>query len=314
MLKRDVRQSRVAHMEIQQMKYFLQICEDRNYSKAAANLFISQQALRKSIKKMEDEINLELFYRVGNQLALTPVGETMRSYCETIMGDYQKMEEGLAFYRDDPEHLVITVCMANGCYDRLAGSVIEPYKKSHPNVSVNLIEEPDLQCERDIMRGVADFGFCFGPNDPNIFDIYTVDSYGYYILVNKSNPLASRKYVQIADLKDRLIGIVDERFKIYFNFLEACHSLGFDPKIDFKGSDPYSIHQYSHITNNVTVTAGDYCEELARDDQVAVPIKIDSTVTENTFNIIVRKGISLNREAWKFIEYCKDTLISEDRQ
>ena len=42
-------------MDTQQFRYFLQLCVDKNYSAAADNLYITQQALRKSIKRLETE-------------------------------------------------------------------------------------------------------------------------------------------------------------------------------------------------------------------------------------------------------------------
>ena len=43
-------------MEFQQLRYFLQLCEDKSFVTAAEHLYISQQALRKSVRKAEDEL------------------------------------------------------------------------------------------------------------------------------------------------------------------------------------------------------------------------------------------------------------------
>ena len=80
-------------MELQQLKYYLQLCEDKNYAEAAQNLFISQQALRKSIKKMEDELALTLIYRKGNSLCLTPAGECLAGEARRLLRQAEEAAE-----------------------------------------------------------------------------------------------------------------------------------------------------------------------------------------------------------------------------
>lgn len=50
-------------MEYRQLEYFLKICETGSISRAAAKLYISQQALSKNIENLENSLGLPLFYR-----------------------------------------------------------------------------------------------------------------------------------------------------------------------------------------------------------------------------------------------------------
>ena len=58
-------------MEIRNLVYFLQLFDDQNYSLAAGKLFITQQALSKSIHNMELELNVELFTKKSNGIVPT---------------------------------------------------------------------------------------------------------------------------------------------------------------------------------------------------------------------------------------------------
>ncbi len=294
-------------MEMQQYRYFLQLCEDRSFSIAADNLFISQQALRKSIKKVEEEIGMTLIYRKGNQICLTPVGECVRSFSSIIVADVERMKATIDAYRDDPGYTRITIVMANGCYDKIAPKVIEVYRAENPNVDVHIIERPDLTCESYVMRGMADFGFCFGPNDSHIFEVQPLSGDSVFAVVNKDNPLADRKSLKLTDFEGVPLGIADEWYKIHYNFIQGCRKAGFEPIIDFRGGDPFSTVMYSHITKNVSITVGEYCGRLAHDDQVVIPV--EGCEGMSTLNLIVRKGISLNRNSWKFIDYCKSVNL-----
>ena len=296
-------------MEIQQLKYFLQVCEDKNYKLAADNLYISQQALRKSIKKAEEELDLTLVYRKGNNLCLTPAGECLRAHATGIMLDIASMEASLEAYREDPGYTEISVAMAKGCYDRVAKIAIEPFKAANPNINVRITEMPDISCEGFVLSGAADFAFCFGPSDTNIFNVDKVAQDPLYAIVHKNHKLANKKHLTLLDLRDEPIGIADERYRIYYIVTYACRKMGFDPRIDFRGADPYSTIMYSQVTGNITITVGEYLDKLLLDDQVAIPIHADGLYTE--FDVIVKKDSNLNRNARKFIDYCVEQLRSK---
>lgn len=55
-------------MELRQLKYFKQACELQNFSEAARALHISQSTLSQQIKQLENELDVLLFDRVGNEL------------------------------------------------------------------------------------------------------------------------------------------------------------------------------------------------------------------------------------------------------
>ena len=66
-------------MTIQQLRYFLALCQDLNYSHTAARLYLSRQALRQSISALEQELCGALFANDRNHLSLTEKGESLRN-------------------------------------------------------------------------------------------------------------------------------------------------------------------------------------------------------------------------------------------
>lgn len=62
-------------MTIQQLRYFLALCQDLNYTRTAGRLYLSRQALRLSIAALENELCGPLFTNVRNHLVLTEKGD-----------------------------------------------------------------------------------------------------------------------------------------------------------------------------------------------------------------------------------------------
>ena len=61
-------------MEMSQVRYVLAATRLLNFTRAAAELNVSQPALTKAIKLLEDELGEEIFARGGKRIALTPFG------------------------------------------------------------------------------------------------------------------------------------------------------------------------------------------------------------------------------------------------
>ncbi|MTJ12263.1 LysR family transcriptional regulator [Anabaena sp. UHCC 0187] len=62
-------------MELRHLKYFVVVAENLNFSRAATQLYISQPALSRQIKNLEDELSVILFVRQSDGLKLTEAGK-----------------------------------------------------------------------------------------------------------------------------------------------------------------------------------------------------------------------------------------------
>ena len=69
-------------MNFQQLEYFLSLCQNMNYSETARRLYVSQPTVSKQIAALESELNMKLFKRSSNGLALTAEGQIMQNAFE----------------------------------------------------------------------------------------------------------------------------------------------------------------------------------------------------------------------------------------
>lgn len=72
-------------MEMHQVRYFLAVSETLNFTRAAELCHVSQPALTKAIKRLEEELGGELFRRERNLTHLTDLGRLMKPHLETIL-------------------------------------------------------------------------------------------------------------------------------------------------------------------------------------------------------------------------------------
>ena len=83
-------------MTIRQMELFAQVYERRNLTRAAEALYMTQSAVTQNLKKMEEELGVQLFERVNRRLQPSPIGERFYQHAKRILDEYEKALADLA--------------------------------------------------------------------------------------------------------------------------------------------------------------------------------------------------------------------------
>jgi DNA-binding transcriptional LysR family regulator len=78
------------------LKVFYTVAQRLSFTKAANELFITQPAVTKHIKELEQQLSVQLFKRNGNNIALTTAGKVLVQYADKIFQTYTALETELA--------------------------------------------------------------------------------------------------------------------------------------------------------------------------------------------------------------------------
>lgn len=80
-------------MTLQQLKYVVTVAEKGTLSDAAKELFVSQPALTKAIKELEDEMNIRIFSRTNKGLIVSREGDRFLGYARQVLEQTNLLEE-----------------------------------------------------------------------------------------------------------------------------------------------------------------------------------------------------------------------------
>ena len=83
-------------MEIAQMQYFLALCEEKNYTRAAKRVFVTRQAMRQCVLALEKSYGVSLVENDRNRVRITPEGEELARGMRQVLAAYREMN--LHFY------------------------------------------------------------------------------------------------------------------------------------------------------------------------------------------------------------------------
>ena len=124
---------------LKNMEYVYAVYQKKSFSKAAESLHVSQPALSTAIRKIEAELQLQLFDRSSSPIDLTPAGRYYIESIEKIMRVEEDMREHFARLVRE-RRTVINVGTASFFCSYVLPELAEEFKRDHPEVAVNLME------------------------------------------------------------------------------------------------------------------------------------------------------------------------------
>ena len=146
-------------MTIQQLRYFLALCQDLNYSHTAARLYLSRQALRQSISALEQELCGALFANDRNHLSLTEKGESLRNLAAPVVAQFDVMctQAYRTLVTHPPVHLGISKALIPDYLPAL-GDYLTQFRQSYPGISLELSAMENDAVPEELASGRLDAG------------------------------------------------------------------------------------------------------------------------------------------------------------
>lgn len=224
-------------MELRQLQYFLTVAEEESFAKASKRIYISQQALSKSIMSLEQELGVSLFNRGSHGVTLTEEGMLLFNRAYTISRYVNDtVEEILDHKQNRSFHAVIAV--SRGVENSANFLKILDFEKDNPGYTFSTIVTDDQKVEDLILDGKAELGIIGSQSNKTQLDFILLEKPPMYLAVNIESPLAKKDCVELTDLKNyKLLGSYE--FYHFYNRLDTfCNAHGF-------------TLQFSHRTENI---------------------------------------------------------------
>lgn len=182
------------------LKVFHTVAKRLSFTKAASDLFITQPAVTKHIKELEQHFKVQLFERKGNQIALTKQGQTMLRHTEELFAIYRRMEFNLNNFSDSHTGL-LQLGASTTVSQYVIPSTLADFHKKYTEVEVKLLNGNTEQIEHALLQKNIDLGIIEGASKTKGIK-YTQYLKDEIVLVSKvDNPYAKQPGLSIGALK-----------------------------------------------------------------------------------------------------------------
>ena len=223
-------------MELRQLEYFVAVAEERNFTRAAERVHISQSGVSAQIRALEKELGAELFDRSARTATLTVAGkaalEHARATLDAAGAVAQAVGEVAGVIRGS-----LTVGMVVGCTVTPLFDALATFHAAHPGVEISLREDRSDRLIDAARNGDVDLALVgTSAAIPDRLETHTIVSERIVAAVPTDHPLASRRRTTLRDLGAHPIICMPTGTVLRAVFDEACATQGVRPEITLQAS------------------------------------------------------------------------------
>ena len=298
-------------MDIRDMNYFLQIAEYENISKAAEELHISQPPLSRQLRKLEEELGVELFTRDNGRLQLTEAGHFFRERAQEVISLVDKTRSQMAERYNGAGGKIRIGTIETLSAEKLP-KWVAGFHEIYPDVTYQIVNNNSEEIIRMVDKGLLDMGIVREPVNSQYYERVRLQEDTWIAYIPNRNPLSQKNRttveIELADLRDEPLilpsrGIHEKQIKTWFEMI---------------GAEPKVVCWYSSLVNGVSLVKNGIgtmlCPKSAQSilDYSCAAVKEIVNPTMTTGSVIVWKNFhNLSESARKFIDYVKSKEIKE---
>ena len=221
-------------MDIRQLHYFLVLCDEMNYSRAAQRLFLSRQALRQSITALEAELCGPLFLSAHHKLTLTDRGISLQRHAAPVVEQFQQMQAALRAEIQSAQPVCIGISVSL-VPDYLPGlePQLDKFRQQYPHVEMRFRMMDNDAVADEVEQGELDAGLvidlgCAAP----VLARTTLRADPACLLVPRGHPFWEKESIPLADLRGQRVLLPSLRQDLFSPLWSACARAGFAPNAE----------------------------------------------------------------------------------
>jgi DNA-binding transcriptional LysR family regulator len=275
-------------IELRHLRYFVAVAEELHFGRAAVRLHLAQPPLSQQIRKLEDIVGHPLFLRTSRAVKLTAAGEIFLERARrTLRSVGEDLAEARSVGRGELGALRVGF-ISSGMLTPLP-SMLGRYRRKHPRVDLQLREGFSSGMTNALLDGAIDVAFLRDGGPVEGLEVETLFTEAFVAVVSASHPLAHRKTLSAAALRDEPFVLFTPHagHLAYEKTASLCEEHGFRPRVVQEAPQWFTVLRL--IGAGLGVTIAPTCvERIAGPD--AVCLTLSGTSVRSDVEIAWRIG------------------------
>lgn len=286
-------------MEIQQLYYYMELCKQKNFTEAGYACNMTQGALSKQIRKLENELGITLIRRNTRKFELSKEGEIFLSYAKKMTGTYEEMLKNVQKNQE----------IKIGCMPVLApyhfARLVADFRKEYPDIKLVI----DERIASDIQENSDRYDFLIlrenMMEDQKKFRFSPLYDDKLCAVLYEKHPLYGRDRLQLKELKDDVFIFPERGSGSYEVFYKSCEKAGFEPKIAFEFPQANTIMSFVSEGVGITITFSTVYREAKCAGVKMIPLEDE---LHSVISLFYRKNKPLDYAKKQFLNYVREHL------
>ena len=270
----------------------LTVAKEKNFTKAAEKLSLTQPAVSHHIGQLEDELGTRIFVRAKTGLRLTPEGEIVLRYAERLRSLYDKMLEEL---NDSERHMTkIRVGITHTAESNLITEILAKYGAQEDNITITVITDTIKHLYTMLAAYQLDLAFIEGKPSDSAFNHILLDTDYLACVLPVTHPLAAHSMVSLAELKSEefMLRLPSSGTRCWFeaallSINESIHSFNIAMEVD----NIATIKDLIRKELGVSILPKSACMDELKKGKLAV-LPIENLSMPREMNIVYNRDFS----------------------
>lgn len=288
-------------MEIQQLYYYMELCKQKNFTEAGYACNMTQGALSKQIRKLENELGITLIRRNTRKFELSKEGEIFLSYAKKMTGTYEEMLKNVQKNQE----------IKIGCMPVLApyhfARLVADFRKEYPDIKLVI----DERIASEIQENSDRYDFLIlrenMMEDQKKFRFSPLYDDKLCAVLYEKHPLYGRDRLQLKELKDDVFIFPERGSGSYEVFYKSCEKAGFEPKIAFEFPQANTIMSFVSEGVGVTITFSTVYREAKCAGVKMIPLEDE---LHSVISLFYRKNKPLDYAKKQFLNYVREHVCA----
>ena len=217
-------------MDIQQLRYFTVLATTGNFTRASAELHLTQPALSKSISAMEAELGLELLARTKKGTTLTDCGKEFCRFAQSVLTEYDHTCQRMMEIRENRKNAVnLTVTLPE-----IFVQILEGFHHRHPDIPVRLPASSTISAQEMLALGSLDFVVNTAPMKDERIEWQPLMQDEYLLMVPEDMPFTSGQAIDLSMFREEPFIMPQSESESRQQMEFFCSLAGFTPNIAFE--------------------------------------------------------------------------------
>lgn len=268
----------------------LKVWEEKNYTRAARELSVTQPAVSQHIKALERELGVRIFERINGELVVTKQGEQVIKCAKKMLGLYNNLQQSLSGKDSAAMHL--TVGITHTSESNPIAEALAKFSSDNEGITIKMITDTINNLYSMLKTYELDLAIVEGRiNDPSIH--YLLLDTDYLVLaVSVSHPFAKRSMVTLNELKKErmILRLPDSNTRALFDAHLESNNMSIDDfNVVLEIDNMATIKDLIRRDFGVSILARSVClDELKKGKIAVLPVENLSMMRE--INIAYHEG------------------------
>jgi LysR family hydrogen peroxide-inducible transcriptional activator len=285
-------------MEVHQLRYFCAVAETGSFTRAAEREQVAQPSLSQQIMKLEEELGVRLFDRLGRTVRLTDPGKVFLPRARAILAELRAAKDEVA-----ERQATVSGAVCVGVIPTIAPyflpSRIAVFSRKYPQASITVVEDVTVHLLDRLRGGLVDMAVMALPARGHDLQCFPLLTERLFAILPKGHELSRRRSVLMKELRHEPFLLLRDDHCFRETAIEVCKRARIMPQIVFESG------QFSSILGMVSAGLGiSVAPEMALERRADCSfVLIADERASRTVGVAALKGHFLSRAPQAFLAH-----------